>query len=499
MSIQYNMTLIFFVYGLSFFSMGLAVALEGGRGSDPRLRYALRALALFGLIHGAHEWIEMFERLDMLPGHDIDPTTWHAARIAILEFSFLFLGAFGASLLPNVHNYRRASLLAPGVLAAIWGAGLVALRGQFTIATGLWDVADVWTRYVVAVPSAILACIGLLGQRHRFRQAGLSQFGRASLLAAMAFAWYGIVGQTFTRASPLPPSTVINQELFLRLFGFPVQLLRAGAAAVSAYAMIRFLRSFEVETQQKIAGLQAAQLNEARRREALRGELFKRIVAAQEAERQRIARELHDETGQALTALGLGLRGAATMLYQDVDKAAHNLRHLEGLAAHSLNELQHVIGDLRPSHLDDLGLPAALRWYAGELQSRAPLRIEVEVSGEPHETSPALKTTLFRLAQEALTNVVKHAAADCARIKLDYGGDAVTLHVEDDGCGFDIGAIAHADRPSWGLLGMEERASLLGGTLMLHSRPGEGTRVEVTIPYDHIAEGEHGDQSAVGG
>ena len=166
---------------------------------------------------------------------------------------------------------------------------------------------------------------------------------------------------------------MINQDLFLRTFGFPIQLLRAGAAVVSAWAIIRFLRSFEFETQRKIAELQDVQLQEAQRREALRGELLRQVVSAQEAERQRIARELHDATGQSLTAIGLGLRGVSNTLRLDTDKAAENLRQLEGLVARSLDELQRLIADLRPSHLDDLGLPAALRWYAGEVQSRVPL------------------------------------------------------------------------------------------------------------------------------
>ena len=498
MSAQSNIVTIFFFYGLAFFSMGLAIALEGGRGSDVRLRHGLRALALFGLIHGAHEWAEMFERLGMLPGPNLDPVTWNTARIGVLEFSFLFLGAFGATLLPNVKNFRRASVVVPLILASVWGTGLLILRGTFTIETGLWDVADVWTRYVVAVPSALLACIGLIGQRRVYRQAGMAQFGRDALLAAIAFALYGIIGQTFTRASPLPPSTVINQELFIRLFGFPVQLLRAGAAVVSAYAMIRFLRSFEVETQRKIAELQEAQLREAQRREALRGELFKRVVSAQEAERQRIGRELHDETGQALTAIGLGLRGASTTLHQDVDKAAANLRRLEDMAARALTELQRLIADLRPSHLDDLGLPAALRWYAGEVQSRVPLQVSVDVIGELRPIDPSVNTALFRVAQEALTNVVRHAEAQHARVRLMYGPNAVSLCVEDDGCGFDTTVLSNTKWPTWGVLGMEERASLLRGQLILQSRPGEGTRVEVTIPYRQEAEVKHDHTFAAG-
>ena len=492
---QYNMVVIFFFYGLAFFSMGLAITLEAGRGSDERLRHGLRALALFGLLHGAHEWIDMFEQLGMLPGHGFDPTTWHAARIAMLEFSFLLLAAFGAALLPTVKDFRRASLAVPMILATIWGIGLVALRGYFTIETGLWDVADVWTRYSVAVPAALLACIGLLGQRQVFRRAGMEQFGQAALIAAVAFAWYGIIGQTFARETRLPPSNVINQNVFMQTFGFPIQLLRAGAAIVSAYAVIRLMRSFEVETRRKIEGLQAAQLHAAQRREAQRGDLLRQVVSAQEAERQRIARELHDETGQALTAIGLGLRGISTTLRVDVDKAAANLRQLEGLVAHSLDELQRLIADLRPSHLDDLGLPAALRWYAGEVQARVPLQVQVEVSGEQRPIEPVLNTTLFRVAQEALTNVMKHADAPSAKITLNYTAIGVVLRVEDNGRGFDVTA-AKAQRPAWGLTGMEERAALLGGKFALTSQPARGTCVEVTIPYQHPSE-VNGDNPAI--
>jgi signal transduction histidine kinase len=483
----FNMVVIFFFYGLAFFSMGLVITLEAGRGSDARLRHGLRALALFGLVHGAHEWIEMFEQLEILPGHAVDPITWHTARIAILEFSFLLLAAFGATLLPNVKNFRRASLTAPTLLAIVWGVGLVILRGSYTIETGLWDVADVWTRYSVAIPSALLACIGLYGQRQVFRRAGMHEFGRAALIAAIAFAWYGIIGQTFVRQTSLPPSHIINQNMFYLAFGFPIQLLRAGAAIVAAYAVARLMRAFEVETRRKIAEFQAEQLQAAQRREAQRGDLLRQVVSAQEAERQRIARELHDETGQALTAIGLGLRGISTTLRADVDKSAANLRQLEGLVAHSLDELQRLIADLRPSHLDDLGLPAALRWYASEVQARVPLQVQVEVGGEQRPIDAVMNTTLFRVAQEAMTNVVKHAGAKAVKITLAYSVDSLGLRVEDTGRGFDV-AVAKAQRPAWGLLGMEERATLLGGKFTLTSRLGQGTCVEVTIPYRPVME-----------
>ena len=357
------------------------------------------------------------------------------------------------------------------------------MRGNYAIEGELWVVADVWTRYVLAIPSAIMASIGLIAQQRAFRRAGLAQFSRDSLWAAVAFAWYGVVGQTFTQSSPLPPSTVINQEMFQETFGFPIQLLRAASAVVAAIFVIRFLRSFEVETQRQIDELQAARLEEAQRREAMRGELFRRVVAAQESERQRVARELHDETGQALTAIGLGLRGVGTSMRVDIDKAAHNLRQLEGLVAHSLDELQRLIADLRPSHLDELGLRATLRWYAGELQQRTGLDIQVRVQGEPQEIPLEVTTTLFRIAQEALTNVIKHASAESVQVCLAFDLDKVSIMVEDDGLGFQLEYITSNNRSAFGLLGMRERASQLGGTFYLDTQPGRGTRVHVEMPY----------------
>lgn len=488
--------LIFLFYGLAFFSMGLAITLEIVHGSDPRLKHALRPLASFGYLHGLHEWIEMLEVMGVLPGLRDFGILWDGLRIGLLAFSFLSLGAFGASLLATNDYQRRLSLIAPAGMAGVWGIGMLSMQGAYS--QDLWDVADVWTRYVLAIPGSLLASIGLIALQRAFRKAGMARFGRDSLWAAVAFLWYGLVGQLFTRPSSFPPSDTINDELFLDFFGFPVQFLRAGAAMLAAIFVIRVLRSFEVEIKRRIVDLQEARLEEIQRREALRSEYLKRVVDAQEAERQRIARELHDETGQALTALGLGLRGAASTLKGDPDKASGQLQHLEGLVAHSLDELQRLIADLRPSHLDDLGLPAALRWYAGELESHSDLKVSVQVDGEPHPISAPIKTALFRVTQEALVNVVKHADAENASVQLSFENGQVQVVVEDDGQGFDLARVNSGGRKSWGLVGMEERAHLFGGEFRLEAREGRGTRVVVRMPNNHI-EDEDDNQIVSGG
>lgn len=475
--------------------MGLAITLEAGRGSGERLSHALRPLAAFGFLHGTHEWLEMFMIMEHIPTGGAFSILSQSIRIGLLALSFLSLAAFGTSLLSPNARIRRLALTVPLGMAAIWGFVLLSLRGRYPMDSELWDVADVWTRYILAIPSALLASGGLVVQQRVFRQAGLAQFGRDSLWAAIAFAWYGLVGQMFTRASYLPLSRVINEDLFIRLFGFPIQLLRAGAAILAAVFVIRFLRSSEVETQRRIVELQQARLKDAQRRETLRGELLRRVVAAQEKERKRVGRELHDETGQALTAIGLGLRAAVSSMQTDVKKTEKNLRKLEDLVSHSLTELQRLIADLRPTHLDDLGLAAALRWYAGEVEDRVPIKVAVEVEGNHMDLPPGVKTGLFRVAQEALTNVVKHADAKMAKITVKFGEESVEIEISDDGCGFNSQIMAmDSSRPSWGLAGMEERATLLNGEFEILSEPGRGTHVLVRVPYfDEI--GRHDDDS----
>ncbi|MGZ9222751.1 MAG: sensor histidine kinase [Anaerolineales bacterium] len=476
---------IYFIYGLAFFSMALLVAIEGGRASDVRLRRALPPLAGFGLVHAAHEWMEMY----VLMGHPIsnlELSIMWAVQLATLAFSFISLAAFGSFLLADSEITRRLILLIPIGLQAVWVFGLYNFSGQYAGQT-LWDVADVWTRYTLAIPASLLTAIGLIIQQRAFRRSGLVRFGRDALWAAITFGWYGLFGQIFAKATPLFPSNIINQEAFLDVFGFPIQMFRAVTAVAAAIFVIRFLRAFQVETERKIAELQAARLEESQQREILRGELFRRVVAAQESERQRIARDLHDETGQSLTAIGMGLRGLSGRLSARNKDGIKTLHQLETLTADSLKELERLISDLRPSHLDDLGLSAALRWYTGRIQEHASVSIRVDITGEEKDLDEAMKITVFRIIQESLNNIIKHAQASHVNIHLSYEAKNVRIDVWDNGIGFDLDQAKQTPtgRPSLGLAGMEERAALVGGSVSIQSRPGYGTEIEALIPYHH--------------
>jgi signal transduction histidine kinase len=223
---------------------------------------------------------------------------------------------------------------------------------------------------------------------------------------------------------------------------------------------------------------------ELKSHDAARGELLHRIVSAQEAERQRVARELHDETGQALIALALGLKGTAETMKVNPAQAARQIEELRVETSDALDALRRLMIDLRPSQLDDLGLAAALRWYVEDFGERLPVRARLELHGSPRRLAPDVESVLFRIAQESLINVGKHAGANNVSVELTFLDALVTLEVADDGIGFDPDAALkpHPGRKAWGLLGMQERADLVGGRCRVISQDKRGTRIFVEVP-----------------
>lgn len=483
-----NIVGVYFFYGLSFFSMGLGILLEMGHSSELEFARALRPLAGFGLVHGGHEWFEMF--LIIYPVILQGPASaWiNPLRLILLASSFLMLISFGARLIagPTRSGLRWAAML---TIVAIWLVGLIwVVRGQ-NAAGDYTTVSDVYTRYALAIPGAALTVWGLILQRRTFIQMGMPDFGKDVAIAAIAFGLYGGIGQLFVSPSQVFPSGYLNAEVFMRWFGFPVQVFRASMATIAAIFIIRSLRAFEVEDHRRIETLRAAQQAERQRLEDLRAELLHRTVKAQESERQRIARELHDETGQTLTAIGMGLRGLSETIRDNPQRAGQQAKQLEDLATGGVEELQRLIGGLHPPQLDDLGLLPALRWYANEVKAHSGLAVQVSSQGVPVDLPPDVRTVFFRIAQEAITNAVRHAGASQATIKLETLPGQVELLVQDNGKGFDVEETLKADarRPCWGLLGMQERAALIGGDCRIESQPGIGTTVQVKLPLEKTA------------
>lgn len=214
-----------------------------------------------------------------------------------------------------------------------------------------------------------------------------------------------------------------------------------------------------------------------------RTRLLEQLISAQEEEQRRIARELHDETGQSLTSLLVGLR--ALQDARSLEDARTRADELRAITARALSEVRRLAWRLRPVALDELGLVAALEQYAAEYARSWRLAVDVQARGLNSDRLPApVETALYRIVQEALTNTAKHAGAQNVSIVVQRHAVSVQVIVADDGCGFDVEVALKpgGSRTRLGLHGMRERATLLNGSVTIESTPGEGTTVYAWIP-----------------
>ena len=221
---------------------------------------------------------------------------------------------------------------------------------------------------------------------------------------------------------------------------------------------------------------------ELRQRERARGQLLRKVITAQEEERKRIARELHDESCQALSLLAMRLDELQGQLLES--PVAGALASARALALRTLDEVHRLIFDLRPALLDDLGLAAALRWLVARHLEPAGVAVRLEAAPMAARLAPESETAVFRAVQEALTNIARHAHATSVLVQIGQEAGELVIEIEDDGCGFDprsVDDLAPSGR-GLGLLGLRERMELLGGSAQIDSAPGDGTRVVLKAP-----------------
>lgn len=478
-----DIVLVFFIYGLSFFSMGIALALETGRAPRLAERRALRPLAVFGLLHGMHEWVEIILLQGVWLGVPFPPElNW--LRVVWLAISFVPLVIFGILMIYPSQRHGVVYLLI-GICLFLLYIFLLVYYARFDPQSFIAR-ADALTRYLLAVSGGVLACLGLLARARQVNVENRPQLARYFQWAALGFGLYGLT-QIFVPPSDIFLAPILNTQTFLQFAGFPIQVVRATMAVLITVNLLRAIQLVEHERESQLFAAQQARLEALEQiqqdlleREALRRELLRHTVIAQEEERGRIARELHDETAQFLTALSLNLATLRNSVPRgrEVNELLDRLQSLSRQIAQGIYRLVH---DLRPAQLDDLGLVPALQYLADEENKRTGLQVSLQVDGSRQRLDPLVETVLFRVAQEALTNVARHAHCNHASVELQFAPDQVVLRVRDEGIGIRLGGIVPPLK-GWGLAGMRERAESVGGRLVLSSPPQGGTVVEVAIP-----------------
>jgi PAS domain S-box-containing protein len=275
----------------------------------------------------------------------------------------------------------------------------------------------------------------------------------------------------------------LQRETYVRYEDLPVETSTGKSINVEFVSNVYQVNGSKV-IQCNVRDITKRKQAEAKRKEYSRKlqVLSRRLVGAQETERRNIARELHDEIGQALTVIQLNLQ--VMLQAPDAQALAPRLNESLKVVERVLEQVQDISLDLRPSILDDLGLEPALRWYTDRQAALVELKVGFHADRLEQRLDPVIETECFRVAQEALTNVVRHAQAKAVTVELRQEDGQLHLCVCDDGIGFDVVAIREkaVRGASLGLLSMEERAVLAGGRLEFNSVPGRGTEVHAWFP-----------------
>ena len=478
-SLDIVILLVYFIYGLAFFSLGMILVVESGRFQALADAQVLRPLAIFGLLHGTHEWLEAY--LMQAEAFGVRLPGWLPwLRFLLLTTSFIFLLIFAIQAFRlHPHKFRVGGYL---IFIALAGYGLIILVSAINAIRSAdiswFDLLNVLARYLLAVPGAILAAFAL-----RLQAVGSTGEQRPHLithltLAAIGFLIYGLA-QLFVPYVDMFPARYINATFFRSWFGFPIQVVRAGMAVMITMGLVRATQLAERERQRLATAAQKAHLETLEQRDNLRHELLFHTVRAQEEERSRIARELHDETAQVRTALSLDL----ATLRKTVSENPKNIQLIDRLQLLNKQMAQGVyrlVHDLRPAQLDDLGLIPAIQ-YLKDSNAIQGLEVSVAVQGQSRRLDAIMETVLFRVIQEALNNVLRHAQTRQAQILVHFTSQEISLKVIDAGVGFDP-AKPLTPPHGWGLAGMRERVELIKGQLRIDSSPGRGTTVEVIVP-----------------
>ena len=472
--------LVFFIYGLAFFGMGITMALESGRSPALAQTRVLRPLAAFGLIHGTHEWMEAYLLQARAFGTSL-PAWLPWLRLGFLITSFASLFFYGIQMLLLVSPYIPAKRTIRFSIFGLYGLFIIGntISAQLTSPIPLVPLLDSLGRYLLAVPAAMLAALALQAQAREMRLHMRTHLGTSLGIASFGFAVYTLT-QLFVHPTDMFPARLFNEDSFLAYTGFPIQLIRTILAVLITYGLVRATQYMEEERKTELFAAQQSRLEALEQQEEIRRELLRHTVQAQEDERARIARELHDETSQILSAFTLEL---ATLreLAKRKPQMKNIVDRLQELSRQMSQGLYHMVHDLRPAHLDDLGLVPAIKSLLDSECSPKGMDVTLQVTGAQKRLDALIETVLFRVAQEALTNVTRHAGTNKASVCLDYTPETVTLGVLDSGKGFDPNEPLHPPR-GWGLEGMRERVEAVGGRLILYSAPGRGTTVEVVIP-----------------
>jgi len=454
-----NQAIIYFVYGLTFFVMGLAIALQSRHSSHLELARSLNWLAAFGFLHGLHEWGELFIPIQAgyLSPEIIELLLYF--NLALLAVSFACLYGFGLALLEPL-RHRRIFHIGFAVLLVAWFfISFFILRAWYPDFSVWYDAVNALTRYLIGFPGGLLAAYAL--REHALKRIApynVPRIFKAMQLSGITMALYAVAAGLIVPPAPFFPANWLNTETFAQYAIIPPQLVRALIGLAMALTTIRFLDIFDVETSRQIAAME--------------------LERVQSEERERLARELHDGTIQKVYTAGLLVRSAAK-LSEPESPLAGRLEAAVGVLDDAISDLREDLSQLQSSVKTNEPIKIAIQNLASDPRFSSLVTVELDLDlPDTCYLSPERTANVLAILQEALANIVRHAHARHVTVSANCPDNHLRIRISDDGIGLNEQASG-----GHGLHNMHDRASLLQGTLTVE-RLARGTSVTLELPKE---------------
>lgn len=454
-----NHDVIYFAYGLVFFILGLAIALQSRSYSRLDLARSLKWLAAFGFAHGFNEWGDLFIPIQ---ANYLDPKTieiMHYFHLLLLSSSFAFLFEFGIALLNPLGRARWLHALPAGLLAG-WIFFVYFPLASMIPDFGTWhNTANALARYFIGLPGALVAAYGL--RQHTYRRIvplNVPHIVRMLRVAGVMLFLYALLGGLLPPAIPFFPGNKVNASILQAVLAAPAPVFRSIVGLGLAIAIIRALEVFDVETGRIIESMEQQQI----------------LIA----ERNRLARELHDGAIQKVYTAGLLVESAQKIASSTDDLLGRRLEKAENVLNDAIRDLRRNLSELRVSSASD-PFPLALQKLAQDPRFLSMIDVSLETDLPASLTVTQLQEDhILAIINEALSNVVRHARADKAKITARSIKGRLYLTIKDNGVGMPANV-----ESGYGLRNMRDRARLLGGSLEIDNVNGRGTQVVLDIPW----------------
>jgi signal transduction histidine kinase len=456
--LELNREIIMFVYGLVFFVLGLAIAIQSRHSSRLDLARSLSWLAAFGIAHSLNEWGDLFIPIQAQYLSEPIIQFLYVIQLIVLAVSFACLFEFGVALLRPL-GHGRWLHGAPAVLLVAWAFIIFFILLPLSSDLTTWrQAANALARYFIGFSGGLVAAYGLRQQTfRRIAPLNVPHIVNTLRIAGVSLAFYAVFAGLIPPPAPFFPANLLNSDTFEQAIGVSPILFRSFIGLVLAITMIRALEVFDVETARLIEAMEQQQ-----------------ILAA---ERDRIGRELHDGAIQTVYTAGLLVESARNLAEPDSPIASRLSKAIDVLND-AIRDLRQNLGELRATPSEG-PLRVALRHLAEDPRFRSLVDISLDLDLPANDAlAPARADHVMAVVNEALSNIVRHARARLVQISVRQADGRLTVTIQDDGVGLPPQVEA-----GFGLRNMRDRARLLGGQLDVTSAKGKGTTVKLDVPW----------------